>query len=151
MLCASITRACSHMEGSGPHYTLAGCRGTRLLGLAGAVCTGCPKPAVQINPETLKAVKGIEGLHTGCGFSGRFESKQAHTLEGIAVQGSRQLVASGTEGGPTQERDYGADHRRRQIMPLTCTCFVPPPDRTAQSLSQGLLLFRSGHISVLPA
>uniref|UniRef100_A0A3P9MN89 Retinoic acid receptor alpha n=1 Tax=Oryzias latipes TaxID=8090 RepID=A0A3P9MN89_ORYLA len=57
------------MEGSGPHYTLAVYWGTQLLGLAGAVCTGCPKPAVQISPETLKAVKGIEGLHTGCGFS----------------------------------------------------------------------------------
>lgn len=92
MLCASITSTCSHMEGSGPHYTLAVYWGTQLLGLAGAVCTGCPKPAVQISPETLKAVKGIEGLHTGCGFSGRFESKQACT-PGKCDHGTRKSAA----------------------------------------------------------
>ncbi len=50
--CSSITAACSHIEGSGPHYTLARCRGAQLLGLAGAACTGYTKPAVQTNTHT---------------------------------------------------------------------------------------------------
>lgn len=49
MQCSSITAACSHIEGSGPHYTLARSRRAQLLGLAGAACTGCAKPAVQTN------------------------------------------------------------------------------------------------------
>lgn len=52
MQCSSINAACSHIEGSGPHYTLARCRGAQLLGLAGAACTGCTKPAVQTNMDT---------------------------------------------------------------------------------------------------
>lgn len=44
---SSITAACSHIEGSGPHHVLARYRGAQLLGLAGAASTGCTKPAVQ--------------------------------------------------------------------------------------------------------
>lgn len=47
--CSSITAACSHIEGSGPHYTLARRRRAQLLGLAGAACTGYTEPAVQTN------------------------------------------------------------------------------------------------------
>lgn len=43
-------------KGSGPHYTLACCREAQLLGLAGAVCTGCLNPAVQ----TLRNSEGSE-------------------------------------------------------------------------------------------
>lgn len=64
MQCSSIAAACPHIEGSGPHYTLARCRKAQLLGLSGAGCTGCTKPAVQTNtrihPETVMAVRGTE-------------------------------------------------------------------------------------------
>lgn len=60
--CSSITAACSHIEGSGPHYTLARCRRAQLLGLAGAACTGCTKPAVQTNTHThIQPVMAVKG------------------------------------------------------------------------------------------
>lgn len=70
--CSSIAAACSHIEGSGPHYTLARCRGAQLLGLAGAACTGCTKPAVQTNTHRNRNGGKRNGV------SGRLESKHAH-------------------------------------------------------------------------
>lgn len=57
--CSSITEACSHIEGSGPHYTLARRRGAQLLGLAGAAGTGCTKPAVQTNTHSTETVVAV--------------------------------------------------------------------------------------------